>query len=149
MAESDQPPPGGGPANSAGAPPMAGPVGPQERETDKDARMWGMFCHLAGLAFLVPVVLGVGAVIGPLIVWIIKKEQFPFVDEQGKEAINFQLTMLIYGIVSLVLFLACIGFILLPAVALIDIVLAVIAAVSANDGYHHRYPKPFIIRFIK
>jgi uncharacterized protein len=57
--------------------------------------------------------------------------------------------MLIYGAISAILLLTCIGFVLLPSVALTDIVLAIIAAIKANDGYHYQYPKPFIIRLVK
>jgi uncharacterized protein len=148
MMQTDEPIQGGGQPGSA-IPPAAGPAGPLGQETNKDARMWAMFCHLAGLCFLLPIVPGVGAVIGPLIVWVLRKEQSPFVDEQGKEAVNFQITMFIYGIVAAILLLACIGIVLLPAVAIADIVLAIVGGVRANDGYHYRYPKPFIIRFIK
>jgi uncharacterized Tic20 family protein len=130
-----------------GVSPVAGPSGPMDRETNRDARMWAMFCHLAGLAFLI--LPAIGSVIGPLVVWLIKKDQYPFVDEQGKEAINFQITMLIYGIVAGLLIMACIGAILLPAVAIVDIVLIIIATIKTNDGYHYRYPYPFIIHFIK
>ena len=148
MMQTDQPIPGGG-QPGPDVPPTPAPMGPLEREENKDARMWAMLCHLAGLCFLLPIVPGVGAVIGPLIVWVLKKDQAPFIDEQGKEAVNFQITMLIYGIIAAILLLACIGVVLLPAVAIIDIVLAIVAAVRVNDGYHYRYPKPFIIRFIK
>ncbi|MDH4238437.1 MAG: DUF4870 domain-containing protein [Phycisphaerae bacterium] len=107
--------------------------------------MWAMFCHLGGLAGLVlPVV---GCIVGPLIIWQIKKNDFPFVDEQGKEAVNFQISMLIYGIVAGLLCFACIGFILAPAVAIFDIVFLLIATVKANNGFHYRYP--LCIRFIK
>ena len=119
--------------------------GPGSKEVNKDARMWAMICHLAGLAGLVVPV--VGCIIGPLIVWQIKKEEFPFVDEQGKEAVNFQISMLIYGIVAGLLCFACVGFVLLPAVAVFDLVFLLIAAVKANDGHHYRYP--LTIRFIK
>jgi uncharacterized Tic20 family protein len=146
MAETDMPPQGAGPAGAAG-PPTAEPSGPQEPEVNKDARMWAMFCHLAGLAFLV--VPAIGAVLGPLVIWLLKKEEFPFVDDQGKEAVNFQITMLIYGVIAFILCFACIGTILLPVVGLIDIVLVIMAAIKANDGYRYRYPKPFIIRLIK
>ena len=120
-----------------------------DREMNRDARMWAMLCHLAGFAFLLPVVPGIGSVIGPLILWLIKKDQYPFVDEQGKEALNFQITMLIYGLVAGLLMFICIGFLLLPAVVIVDIVLIIIAAIKVNDGYHYRYPYPLIIRFIK
>jgi uncharacterized Tic20 family protein len=118
-------------------------------EPDPKARTWAMLCHLAGLAWLLPATPVFGSVLGPLIVWLIKKNDFPFVDEQGKEALNFQMTMLIYGAVAAVSMLICIGFILLPAVGLVDVVFAVIAAIKTNDGDHYRYSYPLIIRFIK
>jgi uncharacterized Tic20 family protein len=139
--------PGAGePQGPPSVPPVAGP-GQTDREMNRDARMWAMLCHLAGLAFLV--VPAIGSVIGPLIIWLIKKDQHPFVDEQGKEALNFQITMLIYGIVAGLLIFACVGVVLLPAVAIVDIVLLIIAAIKANDGYHYRYPRYLIIRFVK
>jgi len=119
--------------------------GPGSKELDKDARMWAMICHLAALAGLVVPV--VGCIVGPLVVWQIKKEEFPFVDEQGKEAVNFQISMLIYGIVAGLLCFACVGVVLLPAVVIFDFIFMLIAAVKANDGYHYRYP--LSIRFIK
>ncbi len=115
------------------------------KEVNKDARMWAMICHLSALAGLVVPV--VGCIVGPLVIWQIKKEEFPFVDEQGKEAVNFQISMLIYGIVAGLLCFACVGFVLLPAVAIFDLIFLLIAAVKANDGYHYRYP--LTIRFIK
>ncbi len=125
--------------------PEAVQEGPGSKEVNKDARMWAMFCHLAALAGLVVPV--VGCIIGPLIVWQIKKEEFPFVDEQGKEAVNFQISMLIYGIVAGLLCFVCVGFVLAPAVAIFDLVFMLIAAVKANNGEHYRYP--LTIRFIK
>jgi len=118
-----------------------------DRETNKDARMWGMFCHLAGLAgFVLP---AFGCVVGPLVVWLIKKDEFPFVDEQGKEALNFQITMFIYGIAVGLLCFVCIGLILAPALGIAYLVFMILAAVKANDGYHYRYPKYLIFRLIK
>jgi len=134
------------PPTGAGEPVGPGPVGP---EMDHDARTWAMICHLAGLAFLLPVAPVIGGVIGSLIVWLVKKDQFPFVDEQGKEAVNFQITMLIYGAVSFIFWFICIGVFLTSAVGIVDIVLVVIAAMKANDGQHYRYPYPLIFRFIK
>jgi uncharacterized Tic20 family protein len=136
MAQTDEIPQGGGQTNYAGAPPA---TGLQEREPNKDARMWAMLCHLAGLL----------SVLGPLIVWLIKKDEYPFVDEQGKEAVNFQLTMLIYLAAVGVLCFLCIGFLLMPLVGLVDLILFILAAIKANDGYHYRYPKPFIMRLVK
>ena len=117
------------------------------KEVDKDARMWAMFCHLAGLALFIPIIPIIGNVIGPLIIWQIKKDDYPFVDEQGKEAVNFQISMLIYGVIAAILIFACIGAVLLPAVIIFDVVFLLIAAVKANNGHHYRYP--LTIRFIK
>ncbi len=117
-----------------------------DREMNHEARMWAMFCHLAAFAGLVPALLLIGAVLGPLAVWLFKKNDFPFVDEQGKEAVNFQLTMIL---ILLALPLTCIGIVLVPAVPIVDFVLVVIAAIKADDGIHYRYPYPLIIRFIK
>ncbi|MHC4623710.1 MAG: DUF4870 domain-containing protein [Planctomycetota bacterium] len=114
-------------------------------EVSKDARMWAMFCHLAGLAlFILP---GIGNVVGPLIFWQIKKDEFAFVDNQGKEAVNFQISMSIYGAVAGLLCFACVGVFLLPAVVVVDLVFLLIAAVKANNGESYRYP--LCIRFIK
>ena len=119
-------------------------------EISKDARMWAMICHLAGLAGLVVPV--IGCVVGPLIIWQIKKEEFTFVDEQGKEAVNFQISMLLYGLVgSVACLITCVGAVLVPVVlgvvSIFDFVFLLIAAVKANDGHHYRYP--LTIRFIK
>jgi uncharacterized Tic20 family protein len=120
---------------------------PGSKEINKEARMWGMICHLAGLGGLIPIVPIIGSVIGPLIVWQIKKEEFGFVADQGKEALNFQISILMYAIVSGLLCFACVGFVLLPAVYIFDLIFLLIAAVKANDGEHYRYP--LTIRFIK
>ena len=120
-------------------------VSAEQPEIDKDARMWAMFCHLAGLAgCVIPVV---GNIVGPLILWQIKKEDFPFVDEHGKEAVNFQISMSLYALISIPLFFICVGPFLLAAVGIVDLVFLLIAAVKANNGQHYRYP--LTIRFIK
>ncbi len=124
-------------------PQQAGPV----RETDKDARMWAMFCHLAGVGGLLPIIPVLGSVIAPLIIWQIKKDNSAFVDEQGKEAVNFQLSVLLCAFVAGILCFACAGFALLPVVYVLDVVFLLIAAIKANDGLHYRYP--LTIRFIK
>ncbi len=122
------------------APPSAG-----SKEINKDARMWAMFCHLSGLAgLLVPIV---GNIVAPLVIWQVKKDNFPFVDEQGREAVNFQISMSIYGFVAALLCFVCIGIPLLVAVYIVDVVFLLIAAVKANNGFHYRYP--LTIRFIK
>ncbi|MBA7480382.1 hypothetical protein ES707_15836 [subsurface metagenome] len=118
---------------------------PGSKEVNKDARMWAMICHLAGLAgIIVPMI---GNVVAPLIVWQIKKEEDPFIDEQGKEAVNFQISMSLYMLICIPLCFICIGAFLVPAVAIFYLIFLLIAAVNANNGHHYRYP--LTIRFIK
>ena len=121
--------------------------GRADRETNRDACMWAMFCHLAGLGGFLPIAPVLGGIVAPLIIWQIKKDQFAFVDEQGKEAVNFQISILIYLLVAALLCFACIGFALVPAVYIFDVVFLLIAGVKANNGEHYRYP--LTIRFIK
>lgn len=113
---------------------------------DKEERMWAMFCHLSALAgYLVPIPFA--AVIGPLILWLIKRETYPLVNDQGKEAVNFQITMAIFTIVSVVLVLVLIGIAMLIGLAIFDLICVVIATIKANEGVRYRYP--LCIRFIK
>ena len=127
----DTPPPSGSP------PPGGGGVSP-------DARQWGMFAHLAALAgFIIPF----GNLIGPLIIWQVKKDEMPFVADQGKESLNFQITVTIAAIVCFVLMVVLIGALLLPLVGLAALVFIVIAAVKANQGEAYRYP--VTLRLIK
>ncbi|MHC4616684.1 MAG: DUF4870 domain-containing protein [Planctomycetota bacterium] len=119
-------------------------------EVSKDARMWAMFCHLGGLAgYIMPII---GNVVAPLIVWQIKKDEFGFVDGQGREAVNFQISMSLYALIGIaVCLVTCIGAVLIPVVAaivgIVDLVFLLIAAVKANNGESYRYP--LTIRFIK
>jgi uncharacterized Tic20 family protein len=111
---------------------------------DKDERMWGMFCHLSALSgFIIPF----GNIIGPLIVYSIKKDEYSFVADQGKESLNFQISMLVYLIISGVAVLLIVGIFLLMIVGLMTLILTVVASVRANDGEYYRYP--LCIHFIK
>jgi uncharacterized Tic20 family protein len=116
-------------------------------ELSKDARMWAMFCHLGGLAGLIPMTPVFGSIIAPLVIWQIKKDEFEFVDEHGKEAVNFQISILIYALAAGLLCFVCIGLVLLPVVYLLDLIFLLIAAVKSNNGEHYRYP--LCIRFVK
>ena len=93
-------------------------------EISKDAKMWAMFCHLAGLAaYVLPFV---GNIIGPLIIWQVKKDEHPFIDANGKEAVNFQISITIYAAVSFALFALCVGPFLLAGVLIFDLVFMII-----------------------
>ncbi len=111
---------------------------------DRDARTWGMITHLTALAgFVLPF----GNILGPLIVWSIKKDEHAFVNDQGKEAINFQLTMTLAFIVAFILIFVVIGIPLLVLLCIFDLIMIVVAAVKSNDGVRYRYP--VTIRFFK
>ncbi|HSG29269.1 MAG TPA: DUF4870 domain-containing protein [Candidatus Krumholzibacterium sp.] len=116
----------------------------QNGQVPPDARQWASICHVVALAGLLGN--GVGFVLGPLIVWVIKKQEHPFIDEAGREAVNFQLTMFIAALLSVPLAFVGIGFILLIVVGVLMVVLPIIAGLKVNEGIHYRYP--FSIRFI-
>lgn len=104
---------------------------------EKEARNWAMGCHLAALAgFVIPF----GSIIGPLIVWLIKKDESSFVDSQGKEALNFQITMLIAFLVCIVLAFILIGFLLMAVVVIFNLIMIILAAIKTSEGQDFRYP---------
>jgi uncharacterized Tic20 family protein len=111
-------------------------------EMNKDARMWGKLAHLSALIVLT----GIPPILGPLVVWLIKKNEFPFVDDQGKEALNFQITMFIAILISGVLVCVGIGIFLLFIAPVVDAIFVIIAAIRANNGERYRYP--FNIRLV-
>mgnify|MGYP001241935608 CR=1 FL=1 len=118
-------------------PPEIVDVTPNAAGPSAEERQWATFAHLAALAgFVVPF----GNIVGPLVIWLIKKETMPFVDEQGKEAVNFNITVAIAAIVCWLLVFVLIGFLLLPALIITWLVFVILATVKANAGEHYRYP---------
>jgi uncharacterized Tic20 family protein len=118
----------------------------QTTEIDmRDVRRWAMFCHLGALVGLLGN--GVGFLIVPLIVWLIKKDDHPFINEQGKESVNFQITMFLALFAGALLTLVLIGIPILIAAMIMMIVLPIVAAIKASNGESYRYP--LTIRFIK
>ena len=115
----------------------------------KEAKQWAMFCHLAGLAMFLPIApIPIGNVLGPLIIWLIKKDDFPFVREQGKEALNFQISMSIYFVACFpLLCLFMIGAFIMPIVGIVDLIFLIIASIHVSDGKDYRYP--LTLRLIK
>ena len=111
---------------------------------DKDARTLGMLCHLLALTAFIGVPLG--NIIGPLIIWAIKKDEHPFVDDQGKESLNFQITMTIAAVLGIILAFVLIGIPFLIALCIFDLVMVIVASIKANEGVTYRYP--LTIRFI-
>ena len=104
----------------------------------------GMLCHLLALAgFLVPF----GNIFGPLGMWLVKKDEFPFVSSEGKESLNFQISVTIYAVCAGLLTLVGIGLVLLPVVGLFSLIMVILATVQANNGVAYRYP--LCIRLVK
>ena len=108
--------------------------GPPPIEQNPEARNMGMLCHLLAIftSFL-----------GPLIIWLIKKEEHPFVDHQGKEALNFEITVLIAALV-LGIITCGVG---APIVVLVGLIFNIIATVDSSKGHWYRYP--LAIRLLK
>ncbi len=116
-----------------------------------EERQWGLFGHLSSLSGLFTG--GVGNIVGPLIIWLIKKDTMAFASDQAKEALNFNITLLIISVVLVLATVFTLGiaiFITLPLGVIIGIawlVLTIVASMKANNGEAYRYP--FTLRLIK
>ncbi|EKT4465357.1 DUF4870 domain-containing protein [Pseudomonas juntendi] len=102
-----------------------------------EIRQWAMFCHLSALLGLV---VPLGHLLGPLVMWIWKRELDPFIDAQGKEALNFQISVTIAGFICFLLMFVLVGIVLFAILAVAVLVLAIVAGVKANEGKPYRYP---------
>lgn len=107
-------------------------------------RRLAMACHLAAL---IGYILPFGNVLGPLVVWLFNRERHPYIDEQGREAVNFQLSMLVWYLLAFALVLALIGFFMLVGLIVFQLVMVVVAAVRTNGGEAWRYP--LTVRFLR
>ena len=76
-----------------------------------------------------------------------KKEQYPAINDHGKEALNFQISMLIYKLISIIFWIIFIGILAFAALVIFNIIMIVIASIKANNGEYFKYP--LSIRFIK
>jgi len=120
--------------------PSRGPAGeePQPERVSQDARIIALLCHLLGLFtnFL-----------GPLIIFLAKKGEDAFIEKNAREALNFQITMLIGIVIAIPLSWICVGILLLFAITVTELVLCIVAVIKANEGMVYKYPVS--IRFIK
>lgn len=124
-------------------PPVYGTASPGAEEGNpfalppKEVRNVAMLAHLLGLL----------GFLGPLLVWLLNKDRHPFIDDQGKEALNFKITMILAAALCGMLIFVFVGLLLLPVIVVIDIVFCISAGVAAGRGEIYRYP--IIIRFVK
>lgn len=107
-----------------------------------ESRNWGAIGHLSAFIQFI----GIPAVIGPLVVWLIKRDDDVFAGDQAKEALNFNISMLIYFVGSLFAILLLVGIVLVPVVVIAWFVLTIVATIRASNGEYYRYPAT--IRFI-
>src|SRR2546428_10668896 len=106
--------------------------------TSSTVRTWCVLAHATALVgFLVPVA---GHVVGPLIVWLAKRQDSPEIDAHGKESMNFQISMLIWNAIALVLCLVLIGIPILVLLHILNIIFVIVASIQASEGKLYRYP---------
>lgn len=145
-------------APSTPPPPYSTPSAPPPHASGYSAeeRQWAMFAHLSALLgglITAGWAASLGCFLGPLVIWMVKKETMPFVDDQGKEALNFNITVGIVFLALTALSVVTLGIgliIAIPAFIVIGLawlVLTIIAAIKANEGVAYRYP--FTLRLIK
>ncbi len=152
--ESPPPPPGGQPAPEPSSqtpgqspspadqtPPLTG----SPQAYDAQQTTWAMACHLAGLCLLL--LPPIGGALGSLIIWLIKRDGNPFIDDQGKEALNFQVSvmaaLLVLGVLTMIPVIGCIPGLLALVVVPFHVVFTIIGAIKASQGQQYRYPIRF------
>jgi uncharacterized Tic20 family protein len=123
---------------------IAEPVSDPTGLPTQDERTWGMAAHLAALAgFIVPF----GNIIGPLVVWLLRREHSAFVAAHAKEAMNFNITVALGALLCAVLLQLSIGVLLGAALVIFWLIMTIVAALKANEGERYRYP--FTLRLVK
>ena len=106
-----------------------------------DSKTWATLSHLSAFVMF----LGIPALVGPLVAWLLKRDD-PYVEHHAKEALNFNISFLIYGVAAGILILALVGIVLLPIVIVTWFVLAIRASAMASRGEYYQYP--LTIRFV-
>lgn len=111
---------------------------PAPTSSENEELLWAMFCHLSTIF---------AGFIGPLVIWLIKKDESYYIDYHGKEALNFQISVFIYGVICVVLMFVLVGVVLLFALGIFALVVTIMASVKAYNGEYYQYP--LNLRFIK
>src|ERR1700758_4278257 len=125
--------------------PTPPPVGGATPAVFSHVRTWNILCHasaLAGVFFHFP-----GHLLGPLVIWLAKRDHSPEIDAHGKESLNFQISMLIYNAIAAILCLVLVGFFILGILHILNIIFVIIASIQASEGKLYRYP--IALRLIK
>ena len=106
--------------------------------TSSSVRTWCILAHATALVgFFVPVA---GHIVGPLIIWLAKRQDSPEIDAHGKESMNFQISMVIWNAIALILCLVVIGIPILILLHILNIIFVIVAAIQASEGKLYRYP---------
>jgi uncharacterized Tic20 family protein len=113
-------------------------------EYEKNDRLWAMSCHLSALlGYCIPL----GNVFAPLIIWAIKRDKSSYIDQQGKEAVNFQISISIVMLIAIALIVIVVGALLIPLIGIFNLIMIIFAAVKTANGENFRYPLTW--RFVK
>lgn len=102
-----------------------------------DERTLALLAHLSGLFF---------SFLGPLLIWAIKKDESTFIRDHALEALNFQISVIIYSLAAAFSMIILIGFLILPVLIVLEIILVIMACMAANKGEMYKYP--FTLRLI-
>ncbi|PCJ58109.1 MAG: orotate phosphoribosyltransferase [Candidatus Hydrogenedentota bacterium] len=115
-------------------------------EADKRILDWAMIIHLSALVGVFGGPIPFGNILAPVVLWILKGKEHPYIDEQGREAINFQINMMLYYIAAFFLLIFGIGIPIFIGLSIMNVVFIIKAAIKVRDGYHYKYPT--LIRFM-
>jgi hypothetical protein len=105
--------------------------------SEREKRQWAMFAHIGTFCSLI---VPLGNIIAPIVVWQMNKHESEFVVDQAKESLNFQITIIIYALISFLLVFIFIGFFLIFALVIFSLITVIVAGVKANEGEYYRYP---------
>lgn len=106
--------------------------------TSSNVRTWCVLAHATALVgFFVPVA---GHIVGPLIIWLAKRQDSPEIDVHGKESMNFQISMLIWNAIAAILIIVLIGIPILILLHILNIIFVIVASIQASEGKLYRYP---------
>jgi uncharacterized Tic20 family protein len=106
--------------------------------TSSNVRTWCVLAHATALVgFFVPVA---GHIVGPLIIWLAKRQDSPEIDAHGKESMNFQISMLIWNAIAAILIIVLIGIPILILLHILNIIFVIVASIQASEGKLYRYP---------